>query len=256
MTTRARDVDAGVGVAEVVTNQAAGADADIAAVAALLSDRTRAAMLITLLDGDAHSSGDLARQAGVSASTAGGHLGRLSRGGLVVSARHGRERRYRLASTHVAQALEALSLLAPPAEIGSLRTADRGSALRLARTCYDHLAGRLGVGLTDALLEQGALRAEDGGFALTGTGETLLIRIGVDVARARAHRRVFARACLDWTERRPHLAGALGAAVAEAIIGQGWVRKRPHDRALLVTPEGMARLRRLGVEPTELAAVV
>lgn len=223
-------------------------EGDIAAVAALISDRTRAAILLALMDGETHSSGDLARRARVAPSTASGHLAQLLRGGLVVAAPFGRERRYRLASAEVAHVLEALALLAPPAEIRSLRAAERGEALRLARTCYDHLAGRLGVGLTQALVEHEALRVANGGFALTNAGEELLAGIGVDVARARARRRTFARACLDWSERRPHLAGALGAAVAETVIERGWVRRRPDDRGLVITAEGARAFRGLGVE--------
>ena len=120
--------------------------------------------------------------------------------------------------------------------------------MRRARTCYDHLAGRLGVRLTEALVKRGVLLAGDAAFILTEAGEETLVRLGVDVAAARASRRSFARACLDWSERRPHLAGALGAALADALLGGGWARRRANDRGLVVTAGGASRLRRLGVD--------
>jgi hypothetical protein len=166
----------------------------------------------------------------------------------VVCESRGRERRYRLASADAAEALEALARLAPPVEVRSLRGADSGSALRIARTCYDHLAGRLGVGLTEALVARKALRAGDGWYELTAAGEETMARLGVDVASARSRRRAFARACLDWSERRPHLAGALGAALADALLARGWLERRRNDRGLVVTTDGTEGLRRLGVE--------
>jgi DNA-binding transcriptional ArsR family regulator len=223
-------------------------DADIAAVAALLAEPARATMLDALMDGGAQRAGELARRAGVAPSTASGHLARLLAGRLVVCEAEGRERRYRLASAAVAEALEALARVAPPVEVRSLRGADRSEAIRSARTCYDHLAGRLGVGLTEALVERGSLLAGDAAYELTPAGEETLAELGVDVLAARAHRRSFARACLDWSERRPHLAGALGAALAEALLARGWLERRPSDRGLLVTRPGRDGLLRLGVE--------
>jgi DNA-binding transcriptional ArsR family regulator len=214
-------------------------------VAALLGDPSRAAMLDALMDGDARPAGELARRAGVAPSTASEHLMRLVEGRLLVVEPRGRERRYRLASADVAEVLEALSRLGSEAPVNSLRAAGRTEALRAARTCYDHLAGRFGVAVTEALVARDVLDIRDGSFALTDDGEVFLVNLGVDVAGARAHKRVFARACLDWSERRPHLAGALGAALADAALDQGWVRRRPNDRALRVTPKGAAELREL-----------
>jgi DNA-binding transcriptional ArsR family regulator len=226
-------------------------EADVAAVAGLLGEPARAAIIGALMDGSTHRASDLARRAGVAASTASGHLSRLLEGGLVVSETRGRERHYRLASDATAEAIEALARLAPPAAVRSLRAGSRGEALRRARTCYDHLAGRLGVALTETLVEVEALVPGDASFTLTPSGEKLLERIGVDVGGARKRRRSFARACLDWSERRPHLAGALGAALADALLAQDWVRRRPNDRALVVTVAGERRLRRLGVALAE-----
>jgi DNA-binding transcriptional ArsR family regulator len=222
---------------------------DVAAVARLVGDPVRAAMLDALMDGCAHPSGELARRCRVAPSTASGHLSRLLAGRLVVCETEGRERRYRLASAEVAAALEALLRVAPAAEIRSLRAADQTAALHLARTCYDHLAGQLGVAMTEALAIRGALVAHEGGYSLTPAGDELMRSLGVDVAGARTKRRSFALACLDWTERRPHLAGALGAALADSLIANGWFRRRPRDRALTVTAVGAKAMRReLGID--------
>jgi DNA-binding transcriptional ArsR family regulator len=223
-------------------------DADVSAVAALLAEPTRAAMLDALMDGSSRRAGELARRAGIAPSTASEHLARLLAGRLVVCEAEGRERRYRLASRHVAEALEAFARLAPPVEVRSLRAADRATALRTARTCYDHLAGRLGVGLTESFMHRGFLVARDSAFQVTESGEAELASLGVDVAAARAERRSFGRACLDWSEGRLHLAGSLGAALAEALLSQGWLERRPNDRGLLVTERGRSGLRNLGVE--------
>lgn len=201
-------------------------------------------MLDALMDGRQHRAGELARRAGVAASTASEHLARLLDGGLVLCDSRGRERHYRLASTDVAEAVEALARLAPELRVDSLRSADRSAALRRARTCYDHLAGELGVAVTEALVGTRALAVEDGAFRLTSLGDQALRRLSVDVDGARGARRSFARSCLDWSERRPHLAGSLGAAVAAALLDARWLERRPSDRGLIVTPAGASALRR------------
>ena len=230
----------------VRTRECSGAD--VAAVTAVIADPTRAAILDALMDGSTRRAGDLAVRSGVAASTASDHLAQLLTVGLVVCESEGRERHFRLASPAVADAIEALARIAPAVEVRSLRGAERTAAMRTARTCYDHLAGRLGVGLTEALVARRALVVRDGSYDLTTTGERTLVSIGVDVSAARASQRSFARSCLDWTERRPHLAGALGAALAEALLSQGWVERRANDRGLRVTSSGTGELRRLGME--------
>jgi DNA-binding transcriptional ArsR family regulator len=205
-------------------------------------------MLDALMDGDGHPAGELANRAGVAASTASGHLSRLLAGGLVSCSLSGRERRYRLASPAVAEALESLARVAPPGRVRSLRAANRAEAMREARTCYDHLAGRLGVRLTETLVRQRVLVVRGEGYALTRAGEERLERLGIDVALARRRRRAFALACLDWSERRPHLAGSLGAALSSALLDQGWLAKRENDRGLTVTGKGRASLVELGVD--------
>jgi DNA-binding transcriptional ArsR family regulator len=221
--------------------------ANVAAVASLVAEPTRAAILDALMGGGFLRAGELARRAGVAPSTASGHLSRLLDGRLIICEAHGRERRYGLASHSVAEALEALARIAPPVYAHSLRASDRASALRHARTCYDHLAGRVGVAVTEALLAQKLLIAGERFYTLTARGEHRLGSLGVDIEGARAQRRSFARACIDWSERRAHLAGALGAAVAEAAFDDKWVLRRPDGRALVVTPHGEAALCELGV---------
>jgi DNA-binding transcriptional ArsR family regulator len=223
-------------------------DVDIAAAAALMADPARATMLQALLDGGALPSGVLARRAQVAASTASGHLNRLLVGGFVLREVSGRERLYRLASPAVAEALESVARIASPLEVQSLGGSNRAEAIRAARTCYDHLAGKLGVGLTVALLRRGALIEGSDAYVLTHSGERLLAELGVDVAAARTRRRSFARACLDWSERRPHLAGSLGAALADTLLAHAWVVRRPADRGLRITGIGRHELARLGVE--------
>ena len=225
------------------------AGADLAAVAGLIANRPRAAMLDRMLDGDDHPAGDLARQAGVAPSTASGHLSELAAGGLVTAEEVGRQRRYRLAGPRVAEVLEALASIAPELPSTSLKQVTLAEQLREGRTCYDHLAGRLGVSVTEALVRRRALAATDGGFELTQRGSRLLEGLGVDVAEARSKRRAFAPGCLDWTERRLHLAGSLGAAVTDGLLDVGWVVRRRGNRAVAVSPAGESELRaRLGIK--------
>ena len=223
-------------------------DVDLAAGASAIADPARAAMLDALLDGVPRSAGALAREAGVAPSTASHHLGRLLDAGLVTVAADGRRRAFRLARPEVARALEALALIAPARPARTLRRATRAEAERAARTCYDHLAGALGVAVCDALLAAGAI-SDDGerGYALGPAAGDTFAAIGVTPPAP--SRRAYAIRCLDWSERRPHLAGALGAAVADAMLARGWVARVKGSRALLVTDAGRAGLRAgLGVE--------
>jgi DNA-binding transcriptional ArsR family regulator len=214
-------------------------EVDVSAAARLIGEPARAAMLDALLAGRALAAGELARVAGVSPATASEHLARLREGGLVEVVVAGRHRYYRLASPDVAQALEALAMISPSRPVRSLRQSQANLALADARTCYDHLAGRLGVALHDALIERSALRVGTDGYDLSATGEHLMKELGVDVPAARSRRRSFARPCLDFTERRSHLAGALGAAICDRALQQGWVVRRARDqRGLHVNDAG------------------
>jgi DNA-binding transcriptional ArsR family regulator len=220
---------------------------DLAALGRLLAVPARAAMVDALFDGRAWSVGALAAAAGVSASTASEHLGALAAGGLVSSARAGRERHYRIASDAIAAALESLSTLAPLRPAQGLRAITRSDAMRAARTCYDHLAGRLGVDVADGLVSSGVLAPAEHGFAPTARGAHTLGSIGIDVASLSALRRPMTLACLDWSEQRPHLAGALGAALLRTLESVGGVERLSPGRAVRLRPAGRDVLGRLGV---------
>ena len=220
---------------------------DITRIAALLGDPPRANMLSALMGGQALTAGELAREAGVTPQTASAHLAKLLAQGLVGCMAQGKHRYYRLAGAEVGQALEAMLVLA-----GLPRPRFEPStppALRQARRCYDHLAGHWGVRLHDHTLRQRWMTPdpdEARGYRCTDEGLDALRALGVDVAAATgARRRRLACACMDWSERRPHLGGALGAAWLQAMLAQDWLDPDPDSRALRVTRRGQARLERL-----------
>ncbi|MFD7923657.1 ArsR/SmtB family transcription factor [Streptomyces sp. NPDC059740] len=243
-------------------------DVDIATVAALFGERTRARVLTALAGGRALPASVLAAETGVSAPTMSAHLARLLDGSLVTVERNGRHRYYRLATPAVGEAVEALARLAPQQPVRSLRQGTRARALRRARTCYDHLAGELGVGLTTVLLDRGALCREDGAtttdrreddrlstrmathpYRLGPHAPQVLAELGVDLAAetASASRRPLLRFCVDWSEQRHHLAGRLGAAVATALLDGGWAVRVPGTRALRLTGDGERGLTAFGL---------
>lgn len=223
----------------------------LASLAGLLADETRAAICLALLDGRAWTVGELARMAGVAPSTASEHVSRLVAGGLLAEERQGRHRYVRLADPAAATLVEDLSSYpAPrPAPVpANLRESVRLSAEARARTCYDHLAGRLGVAVADAVLDR-KIVADDAGLAVTEAGRSWLVELGIDVRALRGGRPVV-RWCLDWTERRHHLAGSVGAALCRRAFELGWVERIGSGRALKVTPGGEKALReRLGIDP-------
>jgi len=224
-------------------------DADLPAVAGLIADPSRAAMLDALMGGEPRTASELARAAGIAPSTASEHLARLEAGGLVTSARAGRTRVVSLASADVARAIEALCVIAPPRRTATLRAWRHGEALRAARSCYDHLAGVAGVALADALVARGVLQEGDAGFAITARGERDLAAFRLPVAEILGARRATARSCLDWSERRPHVGGALGAALLDELLRRRWVARAKAPRVLGVTPSGEAGLAQaFGVE--------
>jgi DNA-binding transcriptional ArsR family regulator len=224
----------------------------LARQAALLADRTRAAFCLTLLDGRAWTASELARQAGVAVSTASEHLDRLVGGGLLAEYRQGRHRYVRLAGPEKAALIETIAAGGPPAEAKprSLAAAHRQRNLRFARTCYDHLAGVAGVALADGLIGNGLVGNRDG-LALTEKGRAALAEAGVETA---AGKRPALRECIDWTERRPHLAGSIGAAICRHAFGAGWIERIGSGRAVRVTLTGVRGFDRyLGVviDPAE-----
>ena len=211
----------------------------LAEVGAALGDPARAKMLTALLDGRALTAGELAFHGGVAAPTASGHLARLTELGLLALAQQGRHRYYRLASPLVARMLEGVQLVAAVEGPRRHRPPGPGDAqLRLARTCYDHLAGRLGVGLADALVGGGHLELDGEGGRVTAAGAGFLAGFGLELETLAGGRRCFCRPCLDWSERRPHLAGALGRALAERCFQLGWIRRIEDSRALAITTAG------------------
>jgi DNA-binding transcriptional ArsR family regulator len=241
-------------------------DTDVATVAGLIGEPARAAVLVALAGGRALAASTLAGEAGVAPSTLSGHLSRLVDGGLITVEHSGRHRYYRLASPQVADAVEALAQIAPTRPVRSLRQATHAEAIRRARTCYDHLAGRLGVALCDALVSGGVLRVEtppDGPgdpllgagrakrFALTAHGRDVLSRLEVPLDPPT--RRPLVRYCVDWSEQRPHISGWLGAALLTRFVALGWVT-RSERRVVRVNASGRSALpAQLGIDPEAVA---
>ena len=224
---------------------------ELAHLAGLLADGTRAAFCLALMDGQAWTAGELARAAGVAPSTTTSHLARLVAAGFVTEERHGRHCYVRLAGPHIAELVETLAVHAgPPGPAArSLRAVTASRHLADARTCYDHLAGRLGVRLTEAMVHKGWID-DTTGFSLTPAGLGWLEDLGVDTAAILAGRRPPARVCLDWTERRPHLAGASGAVLCQLYLDQGWLRRISGQRAVRITESGERGLAAMfGLDP-------
>jgi DNA-binding transcriptional ArsR family regulator len=243
---------------------APGGDLDVAGVAALFAEPTRARILMALADGPSLPASVLAAEAGVTPQAASTQLARLQAAGLLAAEQSGRHRYYRLASAHVAAVLEALAQLAPMQPIRSLRHSTRAAALRTARTCYDHLAGRLGVQITQALIDAGALSPTDGipdtrrrpgdelssqvsehPYTLGPAASDVFAGLGVPADRLSgngASGRALLRFCLDWSEQRHHLAGRLGADLLAAFLAAGWISRTPQRRAVRLTPTGQQAL--------------
>ena len=211
-------------------------------IAALLADAGRAAMVWALMDGSARPAGELALLAGLLPSSTSAHLAKLVEGGLLAQQRHGRNRYYRLAGPEVGQLVEALASAALAAQPRQARAVpvSRGMplAMREARTCYDHLAGELAVGVFARMCAAGWLSEEDGALTLTASGELGLLALGIDLQQVGRQRRQRLCACPDWSERKPHLGGALGAALLSLCEGEGWLRRSQESRALQVSPQG------------------
>src|SRR5262245_14010213 len=220
----------------------------LSAAAALIADPARAAMLVELLEGRALTAGELARAADVSAQSASLHLGKLVDGGMLVVQPQGRHRYYRMAGPEVGSALEALGVIATVRPSGRMPRKPNDEALCFARTCYDHLAGTIGVELTAALERHGILvpaGARD--YSLGPDATPWLASRGIDIGERRSQRRPLARRCLDWTERRPHVGGLLGARLLATFFERAWVQRIHRTRALRITDRGIRALEELGV---------
>lgn len=221
---------------------------NVAAIAALLADSTRANMLLALMDGRALTATELASEGQVAPSTASSHLARLTDAGLLTMLKQGRQRYFRLANASVAELIERLLGFATRGGHIAAPTGPTDPALRHARSCYDHLAGRCGVALWDRLHAHGHLAESDGATALTTQGEAWCQQMGIHLASLRASRRPLCRPCLDWSERRTHLAGALGASILDRMLALTLVRRQSQGRALQVTVKGARFLESLSLD--------
>src|SRR3990172_8769233 len=212
---------------------------DIARLARAIGDSTRIRMLNALMEGRALTAKELAYGAGIGPATATSHLRKLENEGLVLVTAQGRHKYFRLASVEVAHLIESLTALAPQPR-NATPTAEH--PIRAARFCYDHLAGRLGTRLTEALTARGWLAISDKTYTVTRKGESQFAAFDIDLPALRRSRRKFAYRCLDWSERRDHLGGALGAAIAHRLIDLGWIEKSRRSRVITVTNSGRRAL--------------
>jgi DNA-binding transcriptional ArsR family regulator len=220
---------------------------DLAAAAALVAEPARAELVIAVLADGPLTASELAARAGIARSTASGHLGRLVSGGFLAVSGRGRNRYYELSGTDVAEAIEALSRVAPQRPPRSLREATRNELLRKARTCYDHLAGRIGVAFADALERRGVIERVNGDYALGRRAAEELAPLGVELEALSAQRRPLVRGCLDWSERELHVAGSLGAALTARLFELGCIARRDGTRSVAVTGRGSELFAELGV---------
>jgi DNA-binding transcriptional ArsR family regulator len=222
---------------------------NIARIATLLADPARAKILWTLIDGTTRPAGELAFAANVSAQSASAHLAKLVDGGLLASEAVGRHRYYRIANAEVAHMIESMASFSvavqPRVPRSPALVKKMPSHFLHARTCYDHLAGETAVKVLEGMLKAGWLVGEGQDFTITRTGEKKLTALGIDLDAARAGRRVFARACVDLTQRRYHLSGTLGAALLALYVRQGWIQRTPRSRVVSITPKGQEAFRKL-----------
>jgi DNA-binding transcriptional ArsR family regulator len=220
----------------------------IADVALLLSDPARVAMLTSLLDGEARPAGELARIAGLSPQAASAHLAKLTDGQLLTLVREGRHHYYRMAKPEVGIALEALAVINPLPKRSTMKESAEHQALRFARTCYDHLAGQMAVQLMSAFVDAGFIMIAGSGLHLTERGDSLLHSLEIDPALVRNQRRPLAKACLDWTERKYHISGALGGVLLTEFCARDWIVRHRRSRAVRVTESGRREIeKRMGI---------
>ncbi|QQZ07717.1 ArsR/SmtB family transcription factor [Heyndrickxia vini] len=222
---------------------------NISYIAKLIAEPTRAIILDRLMDGKALPASELAYMAKVSHPTISSHLTKLVEGNLLIMEQHGRHRYYRLANAEVAEVIEKLGTIAPQAEIRTLRQSSQMKQVRKGRTCYDHLAGELGVTVTQAMLDKKIIILDKEAFIVTEQGKNWFLQLGINIDKATIKRRIFAKPCLDWSERRYHMSGWLGAAIANHFFTQKWIIKSESSRAVHLTPNGKQALKQfLGIE--------
>jgi DNA-binding transcriptional ArsR family regulator len=211
---------------------------NVAMIASLVSEPSRAAILTALLDGRFHTASELAHMAGIKPQTASFHLAKMTEAQVVTVEKQGRHRYFGIQDPEVAQVMESLLSIAPPVPIHSFKHASENEALRLARTCYDHVAGQLGVQLMSFFIQKGILSEDQDGLHITEQGETFFTDFQIDLKKTRQTRRSFSHKCLDWSERRHHLAGALGSAVLDRLFELNWIERLPTTRAIRITADG------------------
>lgn len=215
-----------------------GINPNMAEIAALLGETSRATILASMMDGRFHTASELAYMAAIKPQTASFHLAKLVEGKLIKVEKQGRHRYFQLAGEDIAQFLESFLAISPPPEVRSLKQSSQIKLLQDARTCYDHLAGKLGVQLTESMLKAGYLKLEGKQFVLTDEGTLFFTTFGIDLTALKRKRRSFSHACLDWSERRYHLAGALGCELLNKFFNLGWLLRVPSIRAIKVTEKG------------------
>jgi DNA-binding transcriptional ArsR family regulator len=211
---------------------------NIAEVASLLGEASRVSILTSLMDGRFHTATELAYMAGIKPQTASFHLLKLVEGNIIKVDKQGRHRYYQLANAEVAHVLELFLAMSPPPEIRSLKQSSQVKLLQNARTCFDHLAGKLGVGITESMLNEGYFIKEEKDFLVTNKGEQFLTDIGINLDETKRKRRSFSHACLDWSERRHHIGGALGNGLMRHFFDLGWILQVDSIRAVKVTDKG------------------
>ncbi|MBA3870159.1 MAG: metalloregulator ArsR/SmtB family transcription factor [Anaerolineae bacterium] len=225
---------------------------DLSTIAALIGDPTRAIMLSALLGGQSLPASELAYRSHITAQTASSHLSKLVEGGLLTMQRTGRHHYYQLKNAEVAHLLEALAVVAPPPRVKTQEQSNELSALQLARTCYDHLAGKLGVAVTQSLIEQQLITLDETDYQVTAAGSKWLSAWEIDESQLHKGRRKFACTCLDWSERRYHVAGAFGASVTTKFFEKGWIARMNGTRAIGITDSGHKGLKeQFGIETRE-----
>jgi DNA-binding transcriptional ArsR family regulator len=211
---------------------------NISYIAKLIAEPTRAIILDSLMNGQALPAGELAYIAKVSHPTISSHLSKMVEGNLLLVEQHGRHRYYRIANSEVAEVIEKLGTIAPTIQVRSLRQSHQLQQVRHARTCYDHLAGELGVKVAEGLINKNYLLLKDGEFVVTDEGKSWFLKFGINVEEA-SPRRIFAKPCLDWSERRHHIAGWLGSEITKLFFEQNWITKSEKSRAVQLTTKGI-----------------
>jgi len=217
-----------------------GINPNIAEIASLLGETSRATMLASMMDGRFHTASELAYMAAIKPQTASFHLAKLVDGKLIKVEKQGRHRYFQLAGEDIAQLLESFLAMSPPPEVRSLKQSSQMKILQDARTCYDHLAGKLGVQLTESLLNKDYLELDQKQFVITAEGAQFFTDFGLDLDELTRKRRSFSHACLDWSERRYHLGGALGHGLLTQLLNLEWIMRVPSIRAIKITEKGRA----------------